>query len=381
MAADRARAVRPAARAGTGLGRAHARPDRLPVGAGLLSVRCRRARGERPRRADPGRPVHVQHHRPGEERAERRRARSGRHRQRVVAAAAAAIGERFVDRDPRGRGVARGRREPDRRAQPAVAQLVGSLRQAHQRSDRALRSRPARPRGAPHLGSAAAEPRPLGPGREPEPADGAEGRGERRALRRPAPGPDPPAAAGHRLVSARGLALALCLLALAPSARAQLLTESFDDISALPASGWVGSGPGATSPGFQGHPGVFASQAGAPGAYAGSNVVTRSIPQNWLITPVLPLTGGEQIAFYTRAAPEPGFTDTLDVALGQGASTAASNFTVLLLEVGGASPYPNTGWTRYTVLVPVIAGLTSGRIAFEYNSAGNGNYVGIDSLT
>jgi hypothetical protein len=184
-------------------------------------------------------------------------------------------------------------------------------------------------------------------------------------------------------VTARRLALAALLVALASSARAQLLVEGFDDVAALPA-GWLVVNNAVPQTGwFQGNPGPFAAQAGAAGAYAAANFVTAGntgTADDWLISPVLPLTGGERISFYTRTG-DPGFSDLLRVRVGVGSSSALGNFTTILLSVGSGTAYP-VAWTAYEATVPSIAGLTSGRIAFQYNAASAvADYVGIDSLS
>ena len=69
-----------------------------------------------------------------------------------------------------------------------------------------------------------------------------------------------------------GLAAALA----ASAALAQVtLTENFDNVATLPASGWVQSNnstPGGLTGWFQGTPGVsFAAAAGAPNSYIAAN--------------------------------------------------------------------------------------------------------------
>ena len=189
-----------------------------------------------------------------------------------------------------------------------------------------------------------------------------------------------------RLATTALLALALLL---APSARGQVrLTESFDDVSALPGAGWVmvnvSLDPG--QPWFQGNPDVFVAQSGAATAYVAANFLasTGGDIRSWLITPEIPLAGGETLTFYTRAEATPlAFSDGLSVSVGPGSSTALSNFQTVLLELGPvlAGPYPTT-WQQYSVAIPALGSATSGRIAFEYSTEGadSSSYIGIDSL-
>lgn len=163
------------------------------------------------------------------------------------------------------------------------------------------------------------------------------------------------------------------------------LTEGFDNVAGLAASGWVLTNISAPvgESWFQGNSGIFDSQAGAAGAYVGANFLSASngtgVVDNWLITPTLSLTGGGTLSFYTRTD-GPGFSDGLQVLFSTGGSSTAS-FTSLLLTVGsGSNPYNTSGWTQYTVALPDAA---SGRIAFRYTVADalNANYIGIDTVS
>ena len=182
----------------------------------------------------------------------------------------------------------------------------------------------------------------------------------------------------------------LLLLALARAADAQILSEDFDDVGALPGSGWVvvNNSVAPVVPWFQGNPDVFPAQSGSPGSYVAANFLASEFAdvRLWLITPEIPLTGGEVLTFYTRAESVPGFSfsDGLSVALGVGASTSLANFTTGLVELGpvlGPGPYP-TAWQLYTVVIPQISGMTSGRIAFLdfAEDAGSASYIGLDSV-
>ncbi len=212
----------------------------------------------------------------------------------------------------------------------------------------------------------------------------------------------------------RGRALHLLALAaavVAPAARAQQLVEGFANVPALFGAGWVQVNNSSPAPdeatslkGFdQGFAPYFAAQAGAAGEYA--QVSWRSTTSlgtgtisNWLITPVLNLSNGVQVTFYTRTFSSP-HADRLQVRMStNGASTNVGtlatdvgDFSTLLLDINPtlvAAGFP-AAWTQQTVTLSGIASPTAGRLAFRYFVTGagagngpnaNGNYVGIDSL-
>jgi hypothetical protein len=185
--------------------------------------------------------------------------------------------------------------------------------------------------------------------------------------------------------------------------RAQAITEGFDNIITLPASGWFtqnNSTPVGSTGWFQGNNNVFPAQAGAAtNSYIGANfnnTTGSGTISNWLLTPNRTFSNGDVIKFWTRTAADSPFPDRLEVRLStNGASTnvgvgsaAVGDFTVLLLSinpnltVGG---YPEI-WTEYTITISGLAAPTSGRIAFRYfvADAGNGansNYIGIDTFS
>jgi len=169
-----------------------------------------------------------------------------------------------------------------------------------------------------------------------------------------------------------------------------LLSEGFDDISTLSASGWSLvnlSAPAGTTDWFQGNPGVFGAASGAPDSYIGANFENAAeggVISNWLITPQLTLGSGMQLQFMVRAAGD-DWSDTIEVRWSaKGASTdvgstAASvgDFTQLLYTFD--SHGADAGWLAKSVALPS----GSGRIAFRYTIADTwlaGNYVGIDTV-
>ena len=179
---------------------------------------------------------------------------------------------------------------------------------------------------------------------------------------------------------------ALSLAALgASSARAagvEVLNEGFDDVAAL--SGWaqVNDSVPAGSGWFQGNGALFPAQAGAADAYVAANFLSAAngsgSVDNWLITPVLDLSGTTTLSFYTRHDALPGFNDLLEVRYASGTSTDVAGFTTLLATVGGTAGYP-TDWQQFTA---TVANSGSGRFAFRYlGPADTLNYIGLDTVS
>jgi hypothetical protein len=179
---------------------------------------------------------------------------------------------------------------------------------------------------------------------------------------------------------------ALSLAALgATSARAagvEVLNEGFDDVAGL--AGWaqVNNSVPAGNAWFQGNPGLFPAQAGAPDAYAAVNFLSAAngsgSVDNWLITPVLDLSGTTVLSFYTRHDALPGFNDLLEVRYAAGTGTDVADFATLLTTVGGTAGYP-TDWQQFTATVTNDG---SGRFAFRYlGQADTLNYVGLDTVS
>lgn len=172
-----------------------------------------------------------------------------------------------------------------------------------------------------------------------------------------------------------------------------LLSEGFDDITTLAASGWVltnNSAPPGT-PWFQGNPAIFPAASGASNSYIAANW-TSAQPggnvSNWLITPQLALDNGETLNFALRLLGE-GFLDTVDVYLStNGASanvgstdTSLGDFGVLLQSFSSSV---DTGWAMQSITLSGLGAPTSGRFAFRYVARTNdtaGDYVGIDSVS
>ena len=170
-----------------------------------------------------------------------------------------------------------------------------------------------------------------------------------------------------------------------------LLTEGFDDITTLAASGWVMTNnsvlPG--TPWFQGNSAIFPAASGAPDSYIAANYTSAQLNgnvSNWLITPELALANGETLNFALRLLGG-GFLDTVDVYLStNGASTdvgstdtSLGDFGVLLQSFASST---DTGWTMRSLTLSGLGAPASGRFAFRYVAAADdGNYVGIDSVS
>ncbi len=162
------------------------------------------------------------------------------------------------------------------------------------------------------------------------------------------------------------------------AASAQVLTEGFESVAGLPASGWVqlSNGSAAADGWFQGNDGIFTAESGAPNSYAAANWVSSSGSiSDWLMTPVLSLPLGGAIDFSLRLLGE-GFLDRVEIyGSNTGASTDTTGFT-LLASYGARN---DTNWLALSLALPVM----EGRIGFRYVVADTetaGNYVGIDSV-
>ncbi|QOY96042.1 choice-of-anchor J domain-containing protein [Massilia sp. UMI-21] len=160
-----------------------------------------------------------------------------------------------------------------------------------------------------------------------------------------------------------------------------VLDEGFGSVSGL--SGWAQVNR-SIPPGtgwFQGNPGVFGAQAGAPDSYAAANYLGAAsgmgMVDNWLITPTLALNGLTTLSFFTNRAGDPGFFDQLEVRFGYGSGTSADGFDTLLLTIGGEGEFP-AQWAQWTTSLDVQG---EGRFAFRYlGDAATLDYIGLDSV-
>ena len=203
--------------------------------------------------------------------------------------------------------------------------------------------------------------------------------------------------------------VAVCLLIMTvlftTGLKAQILfSESFNTAVPLP-TGWAQqnlSSPIGTVPNWlQGVATVFPANSGATTAYIRANfnsVAGANIISNWLFTPSVTITNGDQFTFYTRTTTPGGtvFPDRLQVRLStNGASTnvgssntSVGDFSTLLLDINptySTTVYPSV-WTQYTITISGVPTPTAGRIAFRYfvedggPSGNNSDYIGIDDV-
>lgn len=187
----------------------------------------------------------------------------------------------------------------------------------------------------------------------------------------------------------------LALLAAAGSSQAvTVLSEGFDNVSTLAASGWVQVNNSAAPAGtgwFQGNSGVFPAFSGSADSYVAANFLSTTTAtgaiSNWLILPTLTLDSTSVLSFMARLGGE-GFTDTLEVRFSpNGASTnvgttgtSVGDFGILLGTYSGNTA---NGWEALSYSLWGLSTPTTGRLAFRYVSsdASQANYLGIDSVS
>ena len=191
------------------------------------------------------------------------------------------------------------------------------------------------------------------------------------------------------------------LFLLAGRARADLiLQEGFETV--VPA-GWTAtnnSTKGGSTSWFQGNTGVFTAFSGPDDSYAAANFNNAADGgdiSNWLISPVVKLSGASVLSFRTRSTDLPGeaFHDSLEVRVSKKDSTdvgssfdSLGDFTTVLLAInpdflGGV--YAN-GWTLYSLSFADVGfgDTVEGRFAFRYvidDTELHGDYIGIDSVS
>jgi hypothetical protein len=188
-----------------------------------------------------------------------------------------------------------------------------------------------------------------------------------------------------------------------PGIPVQVLSEGFEDVSALFANGWSNQNltePIGPSSYFQGLTSVFSAHTGSPASYVAVNFNSGtgvSVTSNWLFTPELSLSNGAQFRFWTKSEDNLLFPDRLQVRMStNGNSTnvgsnpfSTGDFSILLLDINPnylPDGYPFE-WTEYVVTIVGLNAPVSGRIAFRYFGEDSGpdgpnlNYIGIDDLS
>ncbi|VXB59896.1 choice-of-anchor J family PEP-CTERM protein [Massilia sp. 9I] len=165
---------------------------------------------------------------------------------------------------------------------------------------------------------------------------------------------------------------------------AVLLTEDFEDVSALPGQGWVfnnASMPPGIAPGWvQGNPDVFPAQrfpAEPANAYIASSFESAApggILDDRLFTPLFSLTNGAIATFYLRAGPEEGFSDIVIYGYTEGSTDPADFIESMVVTA------PKDGWRQYTLTINPLEGVM-GRLGFVHTGPeATSNYVGLDTL-
>jgi len=182
---------------------------------------------------------------------------------------------------------------------------------------------------------------------------------------------------------------------------AQILTENFDNISALTNWDIINvSNPIGTNTWQQGN-GVLGAQSGISTSYISVNASTTTgtgTNSAWLILPSLSLKDGDKINFYTRSDNQANFPDRLQVRLSTNGNSSVAptdeldigDYSTLLLDINSTlmtNVYPIT-YTEYEITISGIGTVTTDtRIAFRYfvpnggPDGGNAFAIAIDTLT
>jgi subtilisin-like proprotein convertase family protein len=197
-----------------------------------------------------------------------------------------------------------------------------------------------------------------------------------------------------------GVGSALVLASMCGIARAQSFAESFDSVAGLSAAGWHiqnNSDPLGAQSWFQGVPGFFPPYA-TTGYISVNFQSTASLGtiSNWLVTPAVTISNGDEVRFWTRQQDDSIWPDRLELRMStQGNSTNVGSgaldvgdFTALLLSVNPdltPTGYP-TSWTVYTATISGLPAPAMGRFALRYfvteaGSAGNNSsLIGVDEF-
>ena len=217
-------------------------------------------------------------------------------------------------------------------------------------------------------------------------------------------------------VSSRTVAaLAVACLGLAGSvSQAAVLSEGFEDVSALPAAGWklsnqstdaadgIGWRQGSAGP----NPNNVNTAADGPAtsfafddyeATGDETDETGATISDWLVTPALAFDGVDHtLTFKTRTATDAQFADRLEVRLSSTTNDTGTSptdvgaFSTVLLTINpnlesGPEFYPDT-YTTFTVNIAGSSVPSNGYIAFRYfvtdggANGNNSNNIGLDTV-
>jgi hypothetical protein len=185
-----------------------------------------------------------------------------------------------------------------------------------------------------------------------------------------------------RLKSA-AFAAVLAVSAGATHAATPLISEGFNAVSSLAASGWVltnASSPVGSVPGwYQGDVGIFTALSGSGESYAASNynvAAAGGTVSNWLITPAFSTATDVVVSFWAKADIADGYSDQLAYGFSASGSSSIAAFTL------GAPTTVSGNWVQYTLSFAAQGAGSTARFAVaSTGSADLANYVGIDSLS
>lgn len=192
----------------------------------------------------------------------------------------------------------------------------------------------------------------------------------------------------------------LFLISVTPLKAQNVFEENFDDVSSLPAQGWIltNQSPIPLTNWNQGITEAFSSYEGAANSYVSVDPNSSNFGNisNWLISPAIILANGDVISFYSRDLADER-ADRLECRLSLNGTTTLipsggfndlGDFTTLALNINpelSPTGYPST-WTRYSYIVSGLSGPTSCKIGFRYYiNEGippiiNGETIGVDSF-
>ncbi|RYZ80801.1 MAG: T9SS type A sorting domain-containing protein, partial [Proteobacteria bacterium] len=146
----------------------------------------------------------------------------------------------------------------------------------------------------------------------------------------------------------------------------------------------------------------FGAYNGGQNGYAGANFNSTTgtgVISNWLISPVLNVTNGDIISFYTRTATGSIYADNLELRISTNGAASASpsgpsglgDYTTLAVTVNPVFPdaagYPQV-WTQFSYTVSGLTAATDIRFAFRYTvptsggpQGNNSNFIGVDAVS
>lgn len=173
--------------------------------------------------------------------------------------------------------------------------------------------------------------------------------------------------------------LAVALLVAASAKAGTLLSQTFDDVGALPTDGWLlinsNPDPAYKLDWFQGNPDVFMAHGGPDGGYVASTwgaTAAGAQLANWLITPEFSTASAGTVTFWLRGADDPGYVDTVRFGFGSGGGNFALRDAIAACG----------DWTEYSASFAAAGAGSTTRFAIEQTGPGDlADYVGIDDFS